>query len=144
MDGEGTAFTVSEERNRGCDPICALALACPHALPGQRAARDRQQLRRAGAACRCDRQEKLPLYGCRLRRPASCRALQPHWNRQAEWPRSCVLSSAGPGNDQRLRDASPRGTVAMEDRRLPPDRLIPSRLDPLNKCPLKNKWTLQM
>src|SRR5665213_1536976 len=38
MDGEGTSFVVSEERNRGCDSICALALACPHTLHRRRTA----------------------------------------------------------------------------------------------------------
>ena len=30
----------------------------------------------------------------------------------------------------------------MERGRLTPDRLFASRLNPLRKCPLKNKWTL--
>ena len=39
-----------EERDCGCDPICALALACPHTLHRRWPARDRQQRRRTGAA----------------------------------------------------------------------------------------------
>ena len=36
MDGEGTAFAVSEERDRGRDSVCALAMACPHAVHRRR------------------------------------------------------------------------------------------------------------
>ena len=35
-----------------------------------------------------------------------------------------------------------RRTPALEHRCLPQSRHFPSRLDTLNKCPLKNKWTL--
>ena len=40
MDGEGTPFAVSEERNCGCDSIRALALACPHAVYRRRTVGD--------------------------------------------------------------------------------------------------------
>jgi hypothetical protein len=42
-----------------------------------------------------------------------------------------------------LRRITVRRTPALEHSRLAADRLFPSRLDTLIRCPLKNKWTLR-
>jgi transposase len=63
VDGEDAALALDQERDRRRDPLCALALACSDALPGQRAARDRQQRRRASPARRGHRPQELSLHG---------------------------------------------------------------------------------
>ena len=50
-------------------------------------------------------------------------------------------SAHGPGNDRRASDQSNRRTHALEHRRVPSNRLFPSSLDTLLRCPLKNKRT---
>jgi hypothetical protein len=45
------------------------------------------------------------------------------------------------GHDRRASDQPHRTIPVLEHRCLTPDRLFASRLDPLNRCPLKNKWT---
>src|ERR1039458_519705 len=91
MDGEGTAFTVREERNRGCDSIRALALACPYPIHRRRTAGDRQQRGRKGAARCSSWTEKLPIRRFRLRWRTCRRDVQPDRIGQAERSRSGVL-----------------------------------------------------
>ena len=62
---------------------------------------------------------------------ASRIALLPHWNGQAERPRSGVLSAHSSDDDRRTSDQPHRGVAALEHRRLSQDRLLPGRLDPL-------------
>src|ERR1019366_4174365 len=143
MDGEGAAFPVSEERNWGCDPICALALACPHALYQRRTAGDRQQRGRTGAACRRSWTKELFVRGVRLRR-RTCRChVQPHRISKTEWTRSGALSSHCARPDRRPSRQPHRGTSALESGTLPSEPILTSRLDTLLRCPLKNKWTLR-
>jgi hypothetical protein len=64
--------------------------------------------------------------------------LPSHWVSQTQRPRSSLLSAHGSGDDRGTSDQPHPGTAALERCRLTPDRHFPSRVDPLNKCPLKN------
>jgi hypothetical protein len=74
-------------------------------------------------------------------RPTSCCALQPHRNCQVEQNRSGLLPANSPRKNFRPSNQSHRKTPALEHRRLNPNRFFPGRLDPLIRCPLRNKRT---
>ena len=63
--------TLAQERNRGRDPLCALALARLDALHRRWTAGDRQQRRRTGVALRRPGQEKLLVRRRRFGRPSA-------------------------------------------------------------------------
>src|ERR1039458_2180612 len=128
MDGEGTAFTVREERNRGCDSIRALALACPYPIHRRRTAGDRQQRGRKGAARCSSWTEKLPIRRFRLRWRTCRRDVQPDRIGQAERSRSgvlpahCLVPDPGPPHQPH------RGAPALGSRPVPPDPVLPGSL----------------
>ena len=127
----------AKSETAGCDSICALAMACPHALHRRWAVGDRQQRGRASAAGRGSWTEELPICRFRLRWRTCRRHVQPDRIGQAERPRSGVLSPHRLVPDRRPSHQPHRRTPALEPRPVYTDPILPSRLDTLIRCPPK-------
>src|ERR1035437_8861624 len=138
MDGEGTSFVVSEERNRGCDSICALALACPHTLHRRRTAGDRQQRGRKSPACRGSWTKELLIRRLRLRWRTCRRQVQPDRSGETGRARSGTLSPHRPGPERGPSHQTHRGTAALESRPVLTHAILPGRLERVTKPPKPN------
>src|SRR5260370_22955419 len=68
LAGKISPLTVHQERDCGCDPLCALALACAHTLCRRWAVGDRQLGCRTGASRRRPRTQELPFLWLELGR----------------------------------------------------------------------------
>ena len=128
MDGEGASLTVLEERDCGCDPICALTLAGSYTLHRRRAARDRQQRRRTGAQSCRSWKEELPVRGIGLRRGTRCCHVHPDRLSQAQRTRSGTLPPHGAGSDRRSSHQPDTGSAVLENGSFTPDPLFSGRL----------------
>jgi hypothetical protein len=86
---------VHKERDRGRDPLCALALACAHPLRRRWTVGDRQLGGRTGASRRRPRTQELPFLWLELRRRTSCRNLLAGRIGETQWTRSRTVSPPG-------------------------------------------------
>jgi transposase len=91
MDGKIAAPTLAEERNRGCDPLRALALARPHALRRRWTAGDRQQRGRTCAARRGSWRKNYLFAGSDAGGDRAAAIYSAYWLGQAQRPRSGTL-----------------------------------------------------
>src|SRR6201998_508499 len=139
MDGEGASLTVIEERDCGCDSICALTLACSHPLHRRRLARDRQQCRGTGTQSCRSWKEKLPV--CRIRLWRRTRRLHVHPDRlsQAQRTRSGTLPAHRPGANRRSSHLPDTGSAALEPGSLTPGPLFSGRLRHTHQVPTKKQ-----
>src|SRR5260370_39331235 len=96
LAGKISPLTVHQERDCGCDPLCALALACAQPLRRRWTVGDRQLGGRTGASRRRPRTQELPFLWLELRRGTSCRNLLAGPIGGTPWTRTPTLSAAGP------------------------------------------------